>query len=617
MREPKRVLNELTKQSRKEGYHYQRLYRNLYNPEFYLMAYQNIYASQGSLTKGADAITIDGISQIRIDQVIRSIKDHSYQPQPARRTYVAKKNSDKKRPLGISSGNDKLIQEIIKMILESIYEPIFHEKSHGFRPERSCHTALMQVKSIFTGTKWFIEGDIKACFDSFDHHVLVKILRRRIKDEPFIELIWKLLKAGYLEEWKYVNSYSGIPQGSGCSPILANIYLSELDWFIEDKSREMDTRKTNRKKVNPEYGRISAKISRKRKKNKEEWEYLEKKSRKERLREIRELSNKQLRIQPQLETGSQRKWMEYVRYADDFLIGLGGSKEDARKIKQEIAEYLKEELHLTLSMGKTKITHTSERAKFLGYEISVMRDNNTKRVRHGSQVRRCRIYKGKVRLYVPHKKWEDKLREYGAIKIVRHKDGSEKWKAKERREYITKTPAEIVSRYNSEIRGIYNYYAIAHNVSVLGQFGGLMKYSMLKTLAAKYRTKVSKIKKRYERNGDIIVPFQTNSGEKEVTFYNRGFRKQNWASKQVEDTPVTFGQYGYEKEVIRRYKNKYCELCGKHDMNIEIHQIAKMSSLTGKWKWEKVMMKIRRKTLMVCAACHEAIHNGTSPLAIG
>lgn len=229
MREPKRVLNELTKQSRKEGYHYQRLYRNLYNPEFYLLAYQNIYANQGSLTKGADTITLDGISQMRIDQVIRSVKDHSYQPQPARRTYIAKKNSDKKRPLGISSGNDKLILEIIKMILESIYEPIFHEKSHGFRPERSCHTALMQVKSIFTGAKWFIEGDIKACFDSFDHHILVKILRRRIKDESFIELIWKLLKAGYLEDWKYVNSYSGIPQGSGCSPILANIYLSELD----------------------------------------------------------------------------------------------------------------------------------------------------------------------------------------------------------------------------------------------------------------------------------------------------------------------------------------------------------------------------------------------------
>lgn len=234
----------------------------------------------------------------------------------------------------------------------------FTKKSHGFRPERSCHTALMQVKSIFTGAKWFIEGDIKACFDSFDHHILVKILRRRIKDESFIELIWKLLKAGYLEDWKYVNSYSGIPQGSGCSPILANIYLSELDWYIEEMSRKMDTREKNRKKVNPEYGRISAEISRKRKRNKKEWEHLDQKSRKERLREIRELSNKQLQIQPQLEIESQRKWMEYVRYADDFLIGISGSKEDARKTKQEIAEYLKEELHLTLSMEKTKITHT-------------------------------------------------------------------------------------------------------------------------------------------------------------------------------------------------------------------------------------------------------------------
>lgn len=615
MREPNRVLDELAKQSRKENYHYQRLYRNLYNPEFYLLAYQNIYSNQGSLTKGADAITIDGISQTRIDRIIESIKDHSYQPKAARRKYIAKKNSTKKRPLGISSGDDKLIQEIVKMILESIYEPIFDEHSHGFRPERSCHTALMQIKSIFTGTKWFIEGDIKACFDSFDHQVLIGILRKRIKDESFIELIWKLLKAGYLEEWGYVNSYSGTPQGSGCSPVLCNIYLNELDRFIAEKAKQIDTRETNPKKTNPEYGRLCSQIARRQEKNRREWENLDEPTRQERLKEIRKLSNQQLEIQPQDEIGGKRKWMVYTRYADDFLIGIGGSKEDARRIKQEIGNYLSSELHLTLSMEKTVITHTSERAKFLGYEVTVMRDRNTKRVRHGKRMRRCRIYNGKVRLYVPHDKWENKLREYGAIKTAKHKDGSEKWKAQARRQYITKTPAEIVSRYNSEIRGLYNYYAIAHNASALGQFGSLMKYSMLKTLAAKYRTHVSVIKKRFTKDGNIVVPFRTNSGDKEIAFYNGGFKKQNWANKQVNDAPVTFGKYGYEKEVIRRFRNKYCELCGKHDMNIEIHQIKKMSELTGQWQWERVMKKLRRKTLMVCPACHEAIHNGTAELA--
>ena len=180
-------------------YKYERLYRNLYNPEFYLLAYKNIYTNDGSMTPGVDGVTTDGMSLERIDKIIASLKDHSYRPNPARRTYIAKKNNPaKKRPLGIPSGDDKLVQEVVRMILESIYEPTFSNVSHGFRPGKSCHTALVKIQNTFTGAKWFVEGDIQACFDSFDHHVLIEILRRRIKDEAFIGLMWKFLKAGYM-----------------------------------------------------------------------------------------------------------------------------------------------------------------------------------------------------------------------------------------------------------------------------------------------------------------------------------------------------------------------------------------------------------------------------------
>ena len=607
MREPNRVLNELAKQATNKEYQFLRLYRNLYNPEFYLKAYQNIYANKGSLTKGADAITLDGLNMMRIDGLIESVKDHSYQPKPARRTYIAKKNSKKKRPLGISSGNDKLIQEIVKMILESIYEPVFHNNSHGFRPNRSCHTALMQIKSIFTGARWFIEGDIKACFDSFDLHSLIEILRRRIKDEAFIELIWKMLKAGCMEQWEFVNTYSGTPQGSGCSPILANIYLSELDWYIEELSKQFDTRDACPVKTNPAYGKICTKLNRRRKSNSKVWDTLDAEEKKARLKEIKSLQREQLSINAHLGNESGRKWLVYVRYADDFLIGIGGSKADAKKIKQNIGVFLSEKLHMTLSMEKTQITHTSESAKFLGFEISVLRDKNTKWTRRN---RRTRVYYGKPRLYVPHDKWEGKLREYGAIKTVVHKDGSNVWKAQARRQYIAKTPAEIVSRYNSEIRGIYNYYAIANNVSVLNKFYGLMKYSMMKTLAAKYRTKVRSIKEKFLKDHEFTVPFITASGTKTITFYHDGFRKKNTASKLVNDSPVTFGRYSYDREVIRRFRNKHCELCGKHSMDIEIHQVPKLSALSGTSKWERLMLKIKRKTLMVCPDCHRAIHEG-------
>ena len=203
--------------SKNETYRFQRLYRNLYNPEFYWLAmYKNIYANDGSMTAGADGTTIDGMGNERIERIILSLKDRSYHPKPARREYIAKKNSSKKRPLGIQSGDDKLVQEVVKMILESIYEPVFSNKSHGFRPNRSCQTALKQIQNTFTGANWFVEGDIHACFDSFDHHVVIDLLKKRIDDEAFIQLIWKFLKAGYMEQWTFNRTYSGVPQGSLC-----------------------------------------------------------------------------------------------------------------------------------------------------------------------------------------------------------------------------------------------------------------------------------------------------------------------------------------------------------------------------------------------------------------
>ena len=213
MRNPKNVLESLTSKAANEDYHYKRLYRNLYNPEFFLLAYERIQAKPGNMTAGNDGNTIDGMSMKRIDSLIQKLKDFSYQPKPARRTYIPKANG-KMRPLGIPAFDDKLVQEVVRMILESIYEPTFQNSSHGFRPKRSCHTALQYIKRNYTGVKWFVEGDIKGCFDNIDHHVLVRILRRRIKDEYFISLIWKFLKAGYMEDWVYHNTYSGTPQGS-------------------------------------------------------------------------------------------------------------------------------------------------------------------------------------------------------------------------------------------------------------------------------------------------------------------------------------------------------------------------------------------------------------------
>ena len=605
MRNPSDVLNSLNKQSKNQTYRFQRLYRNLYNPEFYLLAYKKIYANEGSMTPGVDGETLDGMSSPRIERIICALKDGSYRPNPARRTYIAKKNSKKRRSLGIPSGDDKLVQEVVRMILESIYEPTFSDRSHGFRPKRSCHTALEQLQRTFAGINWFVEGDIQACFDSFDHHVLIDILRRRIDDEAFITLMWKFLKAGYMEQWQYHKTFCGTPQGSGISPILANIYLHELDTHMEEyKAGFVKGNRLNRK-VNPEYTKLNNAVKRYKRQNVEVWNTLTEAEQKEYAGVLRRLREKQRLVPSKLFRDESYKNLQYVRYADDFLIGMIGSKEDAEALKVDLAEFLKEKLKLTLSAEKTKITHSTDRARFLGYDISISKSQEiTKR-----QGKKVKGYSGAVKLYVPHEKWEAKLMEYGAIRIVKDKvTQKEHWKAIHRPQFINLRDIEIITKYNSEVRGLYNYYSLACNVCAIGKFASLMHYSMLKTFANKYRTTANKIKARYFRKGRFTVIYSTKGGTKESVFFKGPFVRKDRPNVEQVDALPAYKRYDKPNRLAAKLRAKTCELCGEYTNDVEIHQVKRLKDLTGQREWEAVMLKNHRKTLAVCPACHREIH---------
>lgn len=604
MRNPTDVLNSLSDKSKNPEYRFQRLYRNLYNPDFYLLAYKNIYANGGSMTPGVNGITIDGMSSQRIAKLIESLKDRSYQPNPARRTYIAKKNNPaKKRPLGIPSGDDKLVQEVIRMLLESIYEPNFSDASHGFRPQKSCHTALTKIQKTFTGAKWFVEGDIKACFDSFDHHVLIDILRKRIDDEAFISLMWKFLKAGYMEQWQYHMTYSGTPQGSGMSPILANIYLNELDRYMgEYKARFYKPTRT----ANPAHRNMASKIFYYKAKNDKVWDDLSVEEKKECARTLRQMRSEQRKLPTHPVQETSYKAIQYVRYADDFIVGVIGSHEDAKKLKQDLTVFLKEKLGLTLSTEKTKITNTAENARFLGYDISVSRSQDIKRLKNG---KRQRVYSGVVQLRMPLEKWTAKLLEYGAIRIKKDESGKERWKTMPRGKLINRTDIEILSRYNSEIRGLYNYYAIAGNVSTLNHFSSRMKYSMLKTFGSKYRCKVRKIKERYVKNGEFTVAYKTKSGMKESVYYHDGFRKKTEPALGQVDMLDIYKKYDKPNSLAIRLHTNKCELCGMDCDGLEMHQVRRLKDLNGEQEWERIMLQRRRKTLAVYPSCHIEIHN--------
>ena len=607
MRNPKNVLESLTSKAANEDYHYKRLYRNLYNPEFFLLAYERTQAKPGNMTAGNDGNTIDGMSMKRIDSLIQKLKDFSYQPKPARRTYIPKANG-KMRPLGIPAFDDKLVQEVVRMILESIYEPTFQNSSHGFRPKRSCHTALQYIKRNYTGVKWFVEGDIKGCFDNVDHHVLVRILRRRIKDEYFISLIWKFLKAGYMEDWVYHNTYSGTPQGSLISPILANIYLNELDVFMAKYAESFNCGKG--RKINPAY-KMPLDVRR----GKQEWlkrnsAKISEEKRQKVMAEIRELNNylSTVPYSDPMDTGYKR--VVYVRYADDFLIGVIGSKEDAKQVKTDVGEFIKEQLHLEMSPEKTLITHGNDFARFLGYLVTVSREQNRTRTKNGFT---RRTYVGKVKLYVPKEKWLNRLLSYGALKISYDKahGNKEVWEPVRRPGLIRLDDIEILNQYNAEVRGMYNYYRLANNATVLNAFVYVMKYSMYKTFAGKYRTSMRKIIRRYCRNKDFTVSYQTKSGTKSVVFYNQGVRRNDKVI--ATENPDIIGRTNENRRYTRltdRLQGHVCEFCGAETEDIEIHHIRKLKDLSGRAEWERHMIARKRKTMALCHSCHVKLHNG-------
>lgn len=602
MRSPKIILENLQKHSKEDNYKYSRLYRNLYNPEFYLQAYQNIYANKGAMTSGIDGMTLDGFGKDTVDNLILQIKNHTYQPNPVKRVYIPKKNG-KKRPLGISSSADKLVQEVIRMILESIYEPTFSKRSHGFRHDKSCHTALQQIQSTFTGVKWFVEGDIKGYFDNIDHHILVNILRERIKDEAFIEIIWKFLKSGYMENWKYNVTYSGVAQGSGFSPILANIYLDKFDKYIEEYKTNFDIGKE--RIFNKEYGKYQGRFQRYNEKCRENWSLMSELEKKYATKKLKALRNDVLSVPSKDQMDENYRRIQYTRYCDDFLIGIIGSKNDALRVKQDIKEFLDNKLKLELSDEKTLITSGKDKAKFLSYEITVCQDTNTRKTSKGQ----CRVFNGVVKLYVPKEKWINKLKQYNMLKIINKKGQKEKWKPLERAELAFFKPNEIIMKYNEQIRGLYNYYKLANNVSVLNKYYYVAEYSMYKTLALKYRITMTKAKLKFTRNGIFSVPYETKTGTKYAVFYNNGFTKSNVPMKANEDIIPDYASLYKPKELYKRFKKQKCELCGKENVEVKVHQVASIKDLSNKSEWEILMKNRNRKTLIVCNECHRLITN--------
>jgi len=564
----------------------ERVYRHLQNRELFLRAYAKLYANDGALTLGTDpSDTVDGMSLKRIDGIIETLQAGKYRWKPARRVYIPKANG-KLRPLGIPGWEDKLLEEVIRQVLSAYYEPQFSNASHGFRPGRGCHTALQQIKRTWTGTKWFIEGDIKGCFDNIDHDRLLAVIGRSIKDERLLSLLRGMLAVGYLEDWKYERTLSGTPQGGVLSPLLANIFLNELDTFVETELLPRHNRGSGRR-MNPTYQRYS-------------WQMREAKAQGDKA-SCRQLQKARRTVAKGDEHDPDYRRLWYVRYADDFLLGFIGPKAEAEQIKQEIGGFL-QTIGLAMSEEKTLVTNAvNERARFLGYELYTGMAND-----HMTRGRRS--LNGRVQLSVP----KDVEREW----VDRYSQGG---KPKQRGELLNNSDYDIVMTYALELRGIANYYALAYDVSRRVQkVKYAMTVSLVKTLAGKHRLTCRQVYRRYRRilNGYVaIVAEVARAGRKPLVATFGGFPIRHRRMVALEDLPPEW-MPAQRTELVRRLSTNKCELCGSTEL-IEVHHVRKLADLKRRYSgrrapplWVQRMIALRRKTLVVCRACHQAITFG-------
>lgn len=586
MRKAETVLS-IIRERGQQGLPLERLYRLLFRRDLYLRAYAKLYRNEGAMTKGVTDETVDGMSLEKIDAVIEALRFERYRWRPARRIYIPKKDG-RKRPLGLPSWSDKLLQEVVRMILDAYYEPQFSTRSHGFRPNRGCHTALREIRICGKGASWFIEGDLSACFDRIDHQVLMNILAERIHDGRFLHLMGNLLKAGHLENWAFESTYSGVPQGGIVSPILTNIVLDRLDQHVETELIPRYTR-GNRRKRNPNYDTLRNAAVRARKNG--QW------------REALRLRQQAQTIPTQNPQDKDYRRLWYVRYADDFLLGVIGPKADAMKIKEKLAQYLWEELHLELNAKKTLLTHArSQRARFLGYEVHTLHCDT----KHGS---RGRSINGQIGLRVPRHVIQERCRQYMS-----------KGKPIHLTQRVNDDPYRIIAQYQTEYTGVAQYYRLAYNLHSLIRLKWVAQRSLVKTLACKYKTTSPSIYRRFgavitRQEGtykvlQAVVGRGPNKKPMEAHFGGVPLRWNPQAKLQEKKRYFWNGR----SELVARLLAQHCELCDS-SRRIEVHHIRKLSDLSrpgGKVyaMWANVMKARKRKTLVVCQSCHDAIHNG-------
>ncbi|WP_166930372.1 reverse transcriptase domain-containing protein [Asaia sp. As-1742] len=576
------------------------LFRLLGSPHLRERAYEQIASNKGATTPGIDPQnTLDSFSLARMNRIMTSVLQGTYRFSPARRQYIPKPNGTK-RPLGIPTADDKLVQAVVKIVLEQIYEPVFSTHSHGFRQGRSCHTALTEIRNTWHGVKWLIEIDIVGYYDNIDHDILLNLLRRRIDDERLISLIGRMLKAGYLDNWTFHRTFSGAPQGGVISPILANIYLHELDEFMQEMMTGFNKGKTRRRHLL--YSEIQEKIKTRRSMIKRRRARNEEDEVPGLIAQIKELEKRRRQTPSTDAFDPDYRRLKYCRYADDFVIGVIGSKEDARNILSAINAFLHDRLRLSVSQEKSGISKATEGGSFLGYTLKTFGDGRARRMVRCGRAVTMRIAGDRMQLHVP----EERLARFADRQNLGTFYTN---RGHARGELINNSDIAILAGYNALMRGIAEYYRLGTIWKrQVNRLHHLWWWSLMKSLAQKHKCSVRKTVQRLRRGNDIGLWYEGRRGRRFMKMVRLKDVRPNPASGRFDHYPQTATYFCSRTDTMDRLRAQVCEFCGRDDAPVEVHHSRRLSDMQGTTLWTYLKAARERKRIVLCRECHVAHH---------